>query len=108
VAVVLAATGCDTPTAPRPAATADEAPRIKLSAVEQNERVPLTFVVQVEREGGNDAEVAVPAPQPPEEVRVLVFGGADQVAVGRDHVGRAEVVGHQALLPGQIAQPAGV
>lgn len=45
VALVLAATACDTPTVPRPATTRDEAPPIKLSAVEQNERVPLTFVV---------------------------------------------------------------
>lgn len=45
VAVLLAAAACDTPTAPSPAAAAVEAPPVLSSAVAQNERVPLTFVV---------------------------------------------------------------
>lgn len=45
MAVVLAATACDTRTTPSAAAPADAVPPARTSTVEQNERVPLTFVV---------------------------------------------------------------
>ena len=62
--------------------------------------------VQVELEGGDDAEVAASAAQAPEEVGVLRRARGEDLAVGGDHLGRAQVVAGQAVLAHQPADPA--
>jgi hypothetical protein len=48
--------------------------------------------MELELEGRNDAEIAAAAPQRPEEIRVLVLAGANQLRVGGDDIGRDEIV----------------
>lgn len=48
--------------------------------------------MQGELERGHDAEVAPPAADRPEQVRVLVLAGGDDLAVGEDHLYRDQVV----------------
>lgn len=57
-------------------------------------------------EAGDDAEVAATAPQAPEQIRVLVFAGMHQPAVGGHHVHAGHVVRGPAPTPGQIAEAA--
>src|SRR3954449_427739 len=62
--------------------------------------------VELELEGGGDAEVAPAAVQRPEEVGVLVAAGPDGDAVGGDELDGAEVVAGQAVLALQPARAA--
>nr|WP_239640384.1 hypothetical protein [Halogeometricum pallidum] len=62
-----------------------------------------TDLVEVELEGRDDTEVAA-APEPPEEVGVLVLAGVDETTVGRDHVRPAEIVGGQTVSTGEPAE----
>jgi hypothetical protein len=62
--------------------------------------------VQAVLQRGHHAEVAAAAPQPPEQVGVLVLAGGDELAIGGDHVGRQQVVAGQAALAQQPADPA--
>ena len=59
--------------------------------------------MQPEGERGHYAEVAAAAPQRPEEIRMLVGGGAPDLSVGADHLGLEQVVGRQAVLSPQPA-----
>jgi len=52
---------------------------------------------------GDDAEVAAPTPQRPEEVGLVVGIGDDPTAVGEDNFRGEEVVQGQAESPGQRA-----
>ena len=54
--------------------------------------------VEPELERGDDAEVGACAAEPPEQVRVLVLGGAHDPAVRRDELDREQVVDRQAVL----------
>jgi hypothetical protein len=56
--------------------------------------------VQPELELGHDAEVAAPAPDPPEQIGVLVLGGPDDLAGCRDEFRREEVVACESMEPG--------
>src|SRR4029453_2835355 len=58
-----------------------------------------------EGEVGDDAEVAPPAPQRPEQIRVLLFAGHDEVAVGGDHITASEPVDGEAELAHQVTEP---
>jgi hypothetical protein len=62
--------------------------------------------VQPERERRDDAEVAAAPAQRPEQIRVLVGAGDENVAVGGHHLRLDEVVAGQTVLPGQPAEPA--
>ena len=62
--------------------------------------------VRPEEERRHDAEVAAAAADRPVEIRVLVRAGAHLLAVGRDDVGGEEVVDRQAVLAGQVPEPA--
>ncbi len=55
--------------------------------------------VQRELEFGDDAEVAAAALESPEQLGVLVRTGGDQPAVGRDQLGRQQVVASQPVQP---------
>ena len=57
-------------------------------------------------EGGDDAEVAPAAPDAPEEVLVLCRADLAELAVGRDQIGRQEVVAGQAEATHQVAEAA--
>ena len=57
-------------------------------------------------EGGDDTEVAAPAPQRPEQIVVLLLAGDDDLAVGGDHLGRLQVVARQPVLAGQVPDAA--
>ena len=54
-------------------------------------------------ERGHDAEVAAPAPQPPEEILVLAFARGEELPVRGDHVGRDQIVDRQPEPAGQVA-----
>jgi hypothetical protein len=54
----------------------------------------------------DDAEVAAPAPQRPEEIGVLRRAGLLELAVGRHHVGGDQVVDGEPVLAHQPAQAA--
>ena len=62
--------------------------------------------LELEREVGDDAEVAAAAPQPPEQVGVLVLVGHHELAVGGDHVAGAEGVDGEAELAHEVADAA--
>lgn len=62
--------------------------------------------MQAEVKGGDDAEIATPAPEAPEQVRVLAFGRHDLAAVGGDHLRRNQVVADIAELALQPAAAA--
>src|SRR4030065_16437 len=51
--------------------------------------------MELELEGGRDAEVGPGAAKPPEQLRLGFFGGADDPAIGRHELDRAEGVGGQ-------------
>ena len=61
--------------------------------------------MQLEQEGGDDAEVAAPSPDGPEQVRVAVRARRDEAAVGQDDVGSQQVVDGQAVAARQVPQP---
>ena len=65
-----------------------------------------TKLVELEIEDGDDAEIAAAAAQRPEQVRVLRRARAQQLAVGRDHVGETQIVDCQAEPPGDPAEAA--
>src|SRR5215213_757725 len=48
--------------------------------------------LEFEGEVSDDAEVAAPTPQRPEELWVLLFAGHDEVAVGGDHITGTEPI----------------
>src|SRR5215204_2333615 len=62
--------------------------------------------MQPEFEGGNHAEVAAPAADGPEKVRVLLLAGPQQTPVGGDHLHGEEVVGGEAVLAPQVTHAA--
>jgi len=62
--------------------------------------------MQLELERGHDAEIAATAPQRPEQVRVLSSARVQELAVGRDDVGRDQVVDGQSELAGGPAEAA--
>ena len=57
-------------------------------------------------EGGDHAEVAAPAADGPEQVRVLLLAGRQEAAVGGDQLYGDEVVGREAVLAPQVAHAA--
>ena len=57
-------------------------------------------------ERGNDAEVAAAAAEAPEEVRVLILAGGENLAIGRHQVDRDEVVDRGPVLSHQPADTA--
>jgi hypothetical protein len=57
-------------------------------------------------EGCDDSEIAASTAQAPEEVRVLRGAGGQEATVGRDHIGRDEIVDGQAVLAGEPAEAA--
>ena len=62
--------------------------------------------MQAVREGGRDAEVAAAAAQRPEEVGVGRLGHVEHLAVGVDELDGQQVVGREAVLRHQPAEPA--
>ena len=60
----------------------------------------------VELELGDDSEVPAAAAETPEQVRILVGARLDELAVGRHHVHRDELVDRQAVLALNPADPA--
>ena len=62
--------------------------------------------VQRELERGDDAEVRSGAPDPPEQVGVLVLAGPDLPAVRRQELDPTHVVDAEAVLPLEPAHPA--
>ena len=69
-------------------------------AVHRGHRVSLVL------ETGGDAEVAAAAAQGPEQVRVVLGAGHDDLAVGGDDLDRQQVVDGEAVLAHQPAFPA--
>jgi hypothetical protein len=61
---------------------------------------------EAELERGDHPEVATAAPQPPEQVRVLLLAGHEQLGVRGDDVTGDEVVDRQAELAHQVPDPA--
>src|SRR5438132_5666721 len=57
-------------------------------------------------EGGDHAKVPAATPHAPEEVSVFRGAGREQLAVGRHHIDREEVIGSQAVPACQIAPTA--
>jgi hypothetical protein len=62
--------------------------------------------VQLDLDGGHDAVVAAAAAQRPEQVGVVVVGGADERAVGGHELDRADAVGGEAVLAGEPREAA--
>ena len=62
--------------------------------------------VQPERPPGDDAEVAAPAAQAPEQLGVLLAVGAHHITGRGDDLGRDQVVAGEPELGGQVADPA--
>ncbi|CAH0307982.1 hypothetical protein SRABI128_04405 [Microbacterium sp. Bi128] len=54
----------------------------------------------------HDAEVPAAAAQRPEQVLVLAFAGGKEFSLGRDDVGREEVVAAEAILAAQVSNAA--
>ena len=65
-----------------------------------------THGMQPVLEGGDHPEVAAPAPNGPEQVRVLLLAGRKETSVGGDHAGGDEVVRGEAVLAPQVADAA--
>src|ERR671918_675729 len=57
-------------------------------------------------EGGHNPKVSTPTAQGPEEVGVLVLTGREDLAVGRYHVSRYQVVAGQTVFPHEPADTA--
>ena len=64
----------------------------------------ISDVVAAERERGDDAEVAAPAAQGPEQVGVGAFACRHERSVREDHIGGEEIVDREAEAPGQVAE----
>src|SRR5262245_29897468 len=62
--------------------------------------------MELEFERGDDPEVAASAPETPEQVGVLLLARHHELAVGGDHVARAQVVDRQPELAHQVADAA--
>jgi hypothetical protein len=62
--------------------------------------------MQPEQEGGDDAEVASPAADGPEEVGILVRAGAYLLAARENDVGFEQVVDRKPAFAGQMAEAA--
>ena len=71
--------------------------------VEDRPGKDLVDLVEAILERGHDAEVATPAPQPPEEILVLALARGEERPVRGDHVGRDQVVDRQPEPAGQVA-----
>ena len=63
-------------------------------------------VLRPEGESGDHPEVAAAAPQRPEQVRVLVGRGLDDLAAGQHDLQRDELIAGQPVLAGEPADPA--
>ena len=74
--------------------------------VEEEPHVHVLDGVQLELEGGDDAEVAATPAQRPEQVRVLVLAGGPDLPVGGDHLGGDQVVHREPVAAGQVADAA--
>src|SRR3954452_21795216 len=62
--------------------------------------------MELELEGGHDAEIAAATPQCPEQVLVLLLARANELGVSRDDVGRDQIVDGQSELAGGPAETA--
>ena len=62
--------------------------------------------MQAEEERGDHAEIAAAAAHRPEEVRVLLDAGGDEVAVRQHDVHFEQVVDGEAALACEVAEPA--
>jgi hypothetical protein len=56
-----------------------------------------------EQEAGHDAEVSAPAPQSPQQVRILGFGSRDHAAIGENHVCLEQAVDGETVLAAEVA-----
>src|SRR3989454_4287424 len=74
--------------------------------VEHRATVDVLDGVELELKGGDHSKVAAAASDRPEEVFVLLFARDNELAVGRDHVGRDEVVTREAIPAGKVADTA--
>jgi hypothetical protein len=61
--------------------------------------------VEAELERRDDAEVAAAAPEPPEQVGVLLLAGDEELALGGDDVAGDEVVDREPALAHEVADP---
>ena len=59
-------------------------------------------LMELEYKRGDDAEIATPAAQRPEQVGVVVLAGDDEAAVGQHDVGLDQIVDGQAVFAGEI------
>jgi len=57
-------------------------------------------------QGRHHTKVPTTAAQSPEQLRILVSGGPDDLSVGVDDGGRDEVVAGEAVLAYQVPNPA--
>ncbi len=62
--------------------------------------------MEVELEGGYDAEVAAAAPYGPEKVGVLVLARVSQGSIGGHNVNGPQVVARESIAAGEPAEPA--
>src|SRR4029453_10836570 len=62
--------------------------------------------VELEAEAGDHPQVAAPAPQPPEQVRVAGAAGRADLAVGGDDLGLDQVADRPPEAAGQVAEAA--
>jgi hypothetical protein len=62
--------------------------------------------MEPELERGDDAEVRPGAPDPPEQVGVLLLAGPNEPAIGRHHLDGEHVVDAEAVLPLEPAHAA--
>ena len=77
-----------------------------LQVVEDRSGEDLIDLVQAELERRDDAEVAAAAAKPPEQILVLALAGGDERAVGRDHIGRDQIVDRQPARAREVADAA--
>ena len=73
---------------------------------EQHSAVGVAELVEVVLEAGHDADIAAAAADRPEEVGLRARVDAAELAVGRDDVRGDDRVDREAVLPGQVADPA--
>ncbi len=80
-----------------------------IQRVEHHAAQNLADRVELILEGRHDAEIAAAAAQRPEQVGILLGACLPQLAIGRDHLGRYQVVDRQAMLsPSQPRPPPSV
>jgi hypothetical protein len=60
--------------------------------------------VELERERGDDAEVAATAPESPEEVGIRVVAGCHEATIGCDDVGCNQIVKREPVATRQVTE----